>query len=111
MKITIVLILALIPFFISQQNYTNNIYIHSEKKIVTDEKTEALTVLENKCNACHSQKKRQQVFTLDNMDALALTIYDQVFIKKRMPKGRKIKLTEPEFDALKKWLNTINIPN
>ena len=41
------------------------------------------------------------------MDSLATAIYKQVFIKKKMPKGRKVKLTEKERLNLEKWLLTI----
>ncbi len=65
---------------------------------------QAFTVLEEKCNVCHVNKKRTDVFTLENMDSLASDINKQVFIKHKMPKGRKIKLTESETELLKLWL-------
>ncbi|MFK7814536.1 MAG: hypothetical protein AB8B59_18715 [Maribacter sp.] len=68
-------------------------------------KITAFTVLTNKCNVCHATKKKQDVFTLENMDSLASDINIQVFIKKKMPKGRKIKLTDEEQAALRAWLD------
>jgi len=73
-----------------------------------DVQQQALTILKNKCNVCHTIKKRQTVFTIDNMDSLSDIIYYQVFEKKKMPKGRKIKLTQQEEAQLKTWLNSLN---
>lgn len=70
-------------------------------------KTEAYTVLINKCNVCHATKKRTDIFTIENMDSLAFDIHKQVFIKKKMPKGKKVKLTDEEIQSLKNWLDTI----
>ncbi len=39
------------------------------------------------------------------MDSLAADIQKQVFVKKKMPKGRKIKLTEKETQNLRHWLD------
>lgn len=75
----------------------------------TKDKSAALTVLEEKCNVCHVAKKRV-VFTNGNMETHAKNIHKQVFIKKRMPKGKKFPMTEEEYDILKKWLATVNIP-
>lgn len=69
-------------------------------------KKAALTVLENKCNVCHQQQHPGKVFTGNNMENLAPRIYKQVFVKKRMPKGDKIRLTETEAQQLKSWLET-----
>ncbi len=72
-----------------------------------DLKTKALQVLENKCNACHA-KKKEVVFTLENMKSEAIKIKTQVFIKKRMPKG-KVKLTDAEREILNRWLGSLNL--
>lgn len=53
----------------------------------------------------------EKVFTLANMDDLAHKIHKQVFIKKRMPKGKDIKLTSYEYNALRKWLETQTLNN
>ena len=76
----------------------------------TDIKTEAYTVLRNKCNICHAKKKRTDIFTFENMDSLAFDIHKQVFIKKKMPKGKKVKLSDEEMTSLKNWLNSILNP-
>lgn len=72
-----------------------------------DAKTLAFKVLALQCNVCHATKKKQDIFTLENMDSLASSIKKQVFIKKKMPKGRKNKLSEQESIALKNWLDIV----
>ena len=69
-----------------------------------DYKSFAFKVLQLKCNTCHATKKRTDIFTLENMDSLASNIHKQVFVKKKMPKGKKVKLTEEESRLLKDWL-------
>ena len=64
-------------------------------------------MLRNKCNACHAIKKRTDIFSLKNMDSLAIEINKQVFVKRKMPKGRKVKLTEEETRRLEVWLDAI----
>lgn len=71
-----------------------------------DRRDKAFTVLQEKCNVCHSTKRKTDIFTLANMDSLAADIQKQVFIKRKMPKGRKVKLTEEEELHLKVWLDT-----
>lgn len=68
-------------------------------------KSSAFAVLRTKCNVCHATKKRTDIFTMNNMDSLAPDIWRQVFVKKKMPKGRKIKLTEEDTQALHDWLD------
>jgi len=68
-------------------------------------KGEAYTVLNNKCNSCHKKKNRKRIFTLNNMDKMSKDIYKQVFIKKRMPKGKAAKLTQEEYRALLTWIS------
>lgn len=69
-------------------------------------KQTALSVLVQKCNVCHKIYNPGKVFTADNMEALAPKIYKQVFVKRRMPKGREIKLTPEEEQLLREWLET-----
>lgn len=78
----------------------------SAQHISVDLKADALEILQQKCNVCHRKKNRKKVFTEDNMSALAPKIYKQVFIKQRMPKGNKIKLTTEEYTLLRNWLYT-----
>lgn len=68
-------------------------------------KSGAFKVLQIKCNSCHATKKRTDVFTWENMDSLATDIWKQVFVRKKMPKGRKINLTQGEATALQDWLD------
>lgn len=84
--------------------------IHKVSTLQETPKISAFKVLTTKCNVCHAIKKKQDVFTLENMDSLAIAIDKQVFIKGKMPKGRKNKLSEQESLALKDWLNTILNP-
>lgn len=69
-------------------------------------KQTALSVLVQKCNVCHKMYNPGKVFTADNMETLAPKIYKQVFVKRRMPKGRDIKLTPEEEQLLRTWLET-----
>ena len=72
-------------------------------------KWNAFEILQAKCNICHLTKNPRRVFTLDNMNLLAPKIHKQVFIKRRMPKGKEIRLTQGEYDLLENWLLTLNI--
>ncbi|HDZ13513.1 hypothetical protein LCGC14_1127530 [marine sediment metagenome] len=65
----------------------------------------AYKILSNKCNVCQEKHNRRRVFTDENMNPWANDIYKQVFIKKRMPKGKKIKLTNEEYQELLKWIS------
>ena len=74
-----------------------------------DLKEEVFEILNSKCNACHRKQNPFKLFSLKNMDKNAPKIYQQVFIKQRMPKGDKVKLTDQESLTLKKWLKSQNI--
>lgn len=82
-----------------------SIFVHSAHAH-DDPKKAALTVLEQKCNVCHRSANPGKVFTIDNMEGLAPRIYKQVFVKRRMPKGRNIQLTEEESQVLKNWVES-----
>ncbi|MDW3646302.1 MAG: hypothetical protein R8P61_04490 [Bacteroidia bacterium] len=69
-------------------------------------KQAAFEILKAKCNVCHQKQNPRRVFSLENMEELAPRIYKQVFVKKRMPRGRKIKLTQAEYDTLQNWINS-----
>ncbi|NER17794.1 hypothetical protein [Spongiivirga citrea] len=80
---------------------------HSYKSYTIDtSKEKAFQILENKCNVCHSKRNKRPVFTLDNMDPWEDDVYKQVFIKKRMPKGKKIKLATFEYQELLTWITS-----
>ena len=70
-------------------------------------KYEAFQVLQIKCNVCHATKKKTEIFTFQNMDSLANNIDRQVFIKRKMPKGRKFNLTVDEEQLLKGWIVSV----
>ncbi|MEO1436397.1 MAG: hypothetical protein AAFV80_12730 [Bacteroidota bacterium] len=84
--------------------------LHSVLKI-DPERVEgpAFDILQAKCNICHEKKNPSRVFTRENMNQYAKKINKQVFVFKRMPKGRNIRLTEEEYTTLKHWLHTQNI--
>lgn len=96
----IVTILAGLPF-----HYNQAAGRHSSTDDAHLKKT-ALTVLVQKCNFCHRTDNPGKVFTADNMETLAPRIYKQVFLKRRMPKGRDNKLSPEEEQLLKGWLAT-----
>jgi len=84
----------------------------SESRVeLTDLRLDAFEILKTKCNTCHSKQNPRRVFNLSNMEAFAPRIYQQVFIKKRMPKGKGIKLTQGEYETLQKWLLTLTLKN
>jgi len=76
-----------------------------------DARLAALEILKNKCNGCHARQNPSKVFTAVNMNSLAPKIYEQVFTKKRMPRGKQSRLTEEEYNTLKNWLITQNLTN
>lgn len=69
-------------------------------------RAKAFEVLTNKCNVCHTKRNKRRVFTTDNMDSFAQDVYKQVFVKKRMPKGKKIKLSSQEYQDLLTWISS-----
>lgn len=71
-------------------------------------KQEALSVLQNKCNVCHKKQNPFKVFKEANMSKHAPKIYEQVFVKKRMPRPGQI-LTDNERSILSEWLQTEKI--
>lgn len=66
----------------------------------------AFEVLTNKCNVCHSKRNKRRIFTTDNMDSFAKDVYKQVFVKKRMPKGKNIKLSSQDYQDLLTWISS-----
>ncbi|WP_120650282.1 MULTISPECIES: hypothetical protein [unclassified Aquimarina] len=85
---------------------TESISVYTLNYVVKDSKAEAFKILESKCNVCHYKKNKRRVFTLENMNSWANDIYKQVFIKKRMPKGKKIKLNSKEYQELLTWITS-----
>lgn len=72
-------------------------------------KLAAFNILKAKCNGCHVRQNSTKVFTTTNMNSLAQNIHEQVFIRKRMPRGNRVRLTEAEYNILRSWLMTQNI--
>ena len=75
---------------------------------INNTKQDAFSVLNKKCNYCHADKKNRSVFTLENMNIFAEAIEYQVFVKKKMPKGRKNKLTLTEEKMLRTWIESLD---
>lgn len=81
-----------------------------EKITKTDSvKESAFQILSNKCNECHVKRNRKRLFTKNNMDNWADDVYNQVFIKRRMPKGNKIKLSAQDYQNLLTWISSTKI--
>lgn len=102
MKYYVLIIFVLNVFKIAPKengHYSNNTQMSQKEK--------AFKVLQTKCNVCHATKKKLDIFTYENMDSLATEINKQVFIKKKMPKGKKIKLTLSERENLLLWIQQI----
>lgn len=74
--------------------------------VMDSAKVKAYRILDTKYNICHNWRNQIRVFTLENMNPWAGDIYKQVFIKKRMPKGKKIKLTNKEYHNLLRWITS-----
>ena len=74
---------------------------------ITTEQERALNVLTTKCNVCHQIRNPKRVFTADNMNRYAKSIHRQVFVWKRMPKGKDITLTSDDREALTVWLESL----
>ncbi len=87
---------------------TNSIQLPAALELEPPLKQRALEILQAKCNVCHKKQNPFKIFSLKNMDKHAPKIYKQVFVYRRMPKGKKIKLTETEYQLLKDWLKTLN---
>jgi len=86
------------------QNYVPVTSIHISVTDSTQQR--AYEILSNKCNVCHANRNRRRVFTEENMNLWANDVYKQVFIKKRMPKGKKIRLTNQEYQDLLTWISS-----
>lgn len=84
------------------QNYLAVTSVH--KVAIDSAQSTAYKILTNKCNVCHVKRNRRRVFTAENMTPWANDVYKQVFIKKRMPKGKKVKLTTKEYQQLLTWI-------
>jgi uncharacterized membrane protein len=67
----------------------------------------AFEVLSLKCNSCHSKINRRRLFTKTNMNTWSEDVYTQVFVKKRMPKGKKNQLTLQEKQQLINWIYSL----
>lgn len=78
---------------------------HSNSRENTMIQANALKVLQDECNACHKVYHPSKYFELENMNAYAKKIERQVFLWKRMPKGKEHTLSEHQQSVLKIWIN------
>jgi len=93
-----IILLALFGSTLLIHENSINVEVDRFNKTIQDPdiKQEVLQILISKCNVCHRSRNPGKVFTLDNMDNLAPKIHHQVFVRKRMPKGKKIILNQIE---------------
>ena len=103
LSISVFILLSIGITFDSTLNESTSQQSHHTLQTPSAAKSKALIVLKNKCNSCHLEKNRSVIFDLQNMSSKAHEIQTQVFVKKRMPKG-KIKLSETEMAELRLWL-------
>lgn len=100
----IILSLIIFGIFSPSRNKKN-----TKPPSVSIEQKEVFHILTIKCNVCHLDKNPNKVFTLENMNGFARKIQRQVFVWKRMPKGKEIALSNQEKEKLKRWLkNELN---
>ena len=102
--LSIIILLSCISFGFNVDSKQDNT---SNNPTILTLKEQAFSILKTKCNVCHQNRNRRMVFTLDNMDELAPKINQQVFIRKRMPKGNKVTLTANDRAKLKKWVESV----
>ena len=77
-------VIALTSSFIPRQKEEGNKVISVKEE--GRNRIAAFSILDAKCNVCHSLQNPKKVFTRDNMDSYAGPIYRQVFVWRRMPK-------------------------
>jgi len=94
---------------LKENNELTQVYIADYS--IKDSQVNAFQILENKCNVCHHKRNKRRVFTLENMNLWANDIYKQVFVKKRMPKGKKNKLNPTEYQTLLTWISSTKTSN
>ncbi len=94
--------ILLMLFSFTQKNFDSSYTVYQPS--ADSLKIAALTVLENNCNECHSKKKPAYYFTTKTMDYFVADINKEVFIKGKMPKGKKNKLTPEDKETLRLWV-------
>ena len=110
MKITVALITLLGFLFIKEpQVEAKTVEPAISGMNAEDLKLNAFEVLKTKCNICHKKQNPFMVFNEKNMTRRARKIYQMVFVKRKMPKGDEISLTDREYTTLENWLLTQDI--
>ena len=110
MKVTVA-VLTLLGFLIIKEPQAEAKTVFEPHSIgkTDDLKFEAFEVLKTKCNVCHRKQNPFMVFNEKNMTKRARKIYQMVFVKRKMPKGDEITLTDREYTQLENWLLTQEI--
>ena len=110
MKVFILLSLGAVSLL--TLSHTDNRVINSDYSVSMSQQNifreEAFNILRTKCNVCHVKKNKRKIFTRDNINWFAPQINTQVFIKRRMPKGKNNQLTEKEYQILSNWIKSLN---
>lgn len=71
-------------------------------------KAKAYKFLTNERNVCLSKRNISRVFAKENMNGWSTDVHTQVFIKKRMPYGKKMKHTSEDYQDLLTWISSLN---
>jgi len=106
-EITLLFCLWLLSDFIMMANVTPVMSSQNISKNISSLKLETFDILDTHCNSCHVDKNPDKLFSIENMDGFAKNINRQVFVFKRMPKGKeqREKISKEEFKILKNWIN------
>lgn len=87
-------------------------WVYPQKKEINYDalelKDKAFEILETSCNYCHDKRNPSKVFSAENMSTYSNDIYVQVFVKKRMPKGRNNSLSPDDQKVLLRWISSLN---
>ncbi|MEO1655831.1 MAG: hypothetical protein AAFU64_19980 [Bacteroidota bacterium] len=78
-------------------------------RLSDDQKKEVFSILDAECQVDHRKEKPFMVFSKKKRERRAPKMHKQVFVKRRMPKGNQIRLTEQEYATFSEWLNTLKI--
>jgi uncharacterized membrane protein len=95
-------VFLIISFFLTANSNISKTDSFS-KKIELHNDSIVMAIFQTKCNICHL-KKKQTIFSVSNLHSNLNKINEQVFIKKRMPKGKKYTLTEVEYEIIGNWI-------
>lgn len=104
LAIGIAVVIQLTIITVMETDQETVIYSLQSAGLMDSTRSKAFQVLVQKCNVCHVKQNQNKIFSTQNMDDWADEIYDQVFIRKKMPRGKKYKLTDQEYRNLHNWI-------